>query len=346
MNEIIGLDITQLETLIVDIGESKFRAKQLFSWFHEKLVWDYDDMTNISIPLRTKLKETYPIQKLNIEQKYKSDIDGTTKYLFELPDGNIIESVLMRYKHGNSVCISTQVGCRMGCMFCASTINGLVRDLTVAELLGQVYSIINDIGERVSNVVLMGSGEPFEMLDTVVKFVELINNDKGQNIGQRHITVSTCGIVPEIINLADKNLQITLAISLHAPTDDKRKEIMPIANKYTIEQLLDACKYYTTKTNRRITFEYALILGKNDTKDEATQLANLLKGLLCHVNLIPVNPVAEREFESTSESGVQDFQSVLKSYNIETTIRRKLGEDIEAACGQLRNRYIKNRGDI
>ena len=251
----------------------------------------------------------------------------------------------MRYKQSNSVCISSQVGCKMGCKFCASTLEGLVRNLKPAEMVGQIYLITKDIGERISNVVVMGSGEPLEHMDVTTRFVELINHPKGQNIGQRHLTVSTCGLVPRIYELADMDLQITLAISLHATTDEKRKQIMPIAYKYSIKEIMDACKYYINKTGRRITFEYALIAGGNDTREDAMNLVSLLRGSLCHVNLIPVNKIEERDFESSTAESVENFARLLNSYNIETTVRRKLGSDIDAACGQLRRRYLKKRGE-
>ncbi|OON90344.1 MAG: 23S rRNA (adenine(2503)-C(2))-methyltransferase [Epulopiscium sp. Nele67-Bin001] len=348
MNEIIGMDITELEGVMQLIGEPKYRAKQLFSWFHNKLIWDYNQMSNLSIGLRKKLVSSYEIAPIKMADKLVSSIDSTTKYLFELEDGNIIESVLMKYKHGNSVCISTQVGCRMGCKFCASTIDGLVRNLTVAEMLAQVYSIALDTKERVSNVVLMGSGEPLERLDITTKFIKLINMEEGQNIGTRHITVSTCGLVNSILELAQLKLQITLAISLHAACDDRRKQIMPIAKKYNIAQVLDACNVYTDITSRRVSFEYALIQNNNDSLEDAHALGRLLKGMLCHVNLIPVNTVNESGFICTTDEGIRKFYEVLKSYNIETTVRRTLGQDIDAACGQLRRRYLleaKDRGE-
>ncbi len=342
MNELIGMDIQELEEVMKALDEPKYRAKQLFSWLHNRLVWDYEQMSNLSIGLRKKLINAYEIEPLKIVDKLVSEIDSTTKYLFELSDGNIIESVLMKYKHGNSVCISTQVGCRMGCKFCASTIDGLVRNLTVAELLAQVYCIVQDTQERVSNVVLMGSGEPLERLDITTKFIKLINMEEGQNIGTRHITISTCGLVNAILDLAKLKLQITLAISLHAACDERRKQIMPIANKYSIQQTLKACKIYANTTGRRVSFEYALIKGNNDSLNDAHALGKLLRGMLCHVNLIPVNQVSGTSFISTSDRETQAFCNVLKSYNIETTIRRTLGQDIDAACGQLRRRYLSS----
>lgn len=344
-NEILNCTIKELELIILECKESKFRAKQLFEWFHKKRVWNYDDMLNLPIKLRNTLSAKYPIAPLKIIEKYTSDIDGTIKYLFELPDSHIIESVLMRYKHGNSVCISSQVGCRMGCTFCASTVDGRVRNLMASEMLGQVYAIGDDTGERVTNIVLMGSGEPLEELDTTLRFVELINHEGGQNIGQRHITISTCGLVPQIKILADKKIQVNLAISLHATTNDKRKTIMPIARKYGLEELLKVCNYFTDMTGRRITFEYALISEENDFEDDAKRLGELLKGMLCHVNLIPVNKIEERKYTSSPEKRIQKFKNTLEGYGVPTTLRRTLGADIEAACGQLRRRYLKKRGE-
>lgn len=345
MEHIMNKSLEELEAIVLGYGQSKFRAKQLFEWFHAKVVWNYDEMRNLPISFREQLKQDWPIKSMKILEKYESQIDGTIKYLFELSDSHIIESVLMRYKHGNSICISSQVGCRMGCKFCASTLDGLARNLDVSEMLGQIYFVSKDIGERISNVVIMGSGEPLERLELTTQFIRMINDEKGHNIGQRHITVSTCGLVPAIRQLADENFQITLAISLHAGTDDKRKQIMPVANKYSIEELLDACQYYIDKTGRRITFEYALIHGQNDTKEDAMSLVKLLKGMLCHVNLIPVNPVKERDYVGSLSASVENFAKVLQSYHIETTVRRRLGRDIDAACGQLRRRYLEKRGE-
>ncbi len=345
MNEILDLNVKELETVVLDMGESKFRAKQLFEWFHNKKVWNYDDMTNLSVSLRNKLKQTWPIMPLEIVEKLESKLDGTIKYLFRLPDSHIIESVFMKYNHGNSVCISSQVGCNMGCKFCASTVDGKVRGLTPSEMLGQIYAIENDTNEKVSNIVIMGSGEPLEKLDITLKFIELINSKNGLNIGARHITISTCGLVPQIRELADKELQVNLAISLHATTNQKRQSIMPIANRYSIEELLDACRYFIDKTKRRITFEYALIQGENDSKEDALALANLLKGMLCHVNLIPVNKIDERDYHASKEDNINAFIKVLEQNKVIATRRRTLGSDIDAACGQLRRRYMKKRGE-
>ena len=272
-----------------------------------------------------------------------SQIDGTNKFLFRLYDGNVVESVLMKYKHGNSICVSTQVGCRMGCKFCASTIGGRIRDLSSGEILAQIMVAQRYLGERISNVVLMGSGEPLDNFDNVIKFLKLVNAEYGLNIGQRHITLSTCGIVPKIIELADLNLSITLAISLHAFSDEKRRVIMPIANKYTIAEILDACKYYMNKTGRRITYEYSLVSGVNDSKEDARSLSKLLKDMNGHVNLIPVNEIKENTLKRPSKKTIEDFEGILKAHGIEATVRREMGSDINAACGQLRRSYLETQ---
>lgn len=339
--DIASLKIDELERLMEDLGEKSFRGAQIFQWIHQKNVDSIDEMTNLSKELREKIKNHFELNTLKIEEKYTSKIDKTTKYLFALEDNNIIESVLMHYSYGNTACISSQVGCRMGCAFCASTIDGLIRNLTAGEMLEQVYQIQKDSKEKVSNIVIMGSGEPLDNLDYILLFIELINSPKGQNIGQRHITLSTCGLVDKMYELADKKLQITLAVSLHAPNDDIRRKMMPIANKYSINDLLKACHHYIEMTNRRITFEYALIHNVNDKKEHAKELGEKLKGMLCHVNLIPMNPVKESSFRESTSSSVKDFMDILQSYGIQTTVRRKLGSDIDAACGQLRRRYLE-----
>ena len=323
-------------------GESAFRGKQILSWIY-KGVMDFKGMKNIPKSLINKLEENFTITMPEIVEVYKSELDGTEKFLLGFSDGNLIESVLMRYKHGNSICISTQVGCRMGCKFCASTIEGRVRNLTTGEILSEVIAVQNYIGERISNIVLMGSGEPLDNYDNVVKFLEIVSADYGLNIGQRHITLSTCGIVPKIYELADKELSITLAISLHAFSDEKRKEIMPIANKYTISELLEACRYYLNKTKRRITFEYALVKDVNDGMEDAKALGKLLSGMLCHVNLIPVNEIKENSFKRSSKKAIEDFSEILRNNGIEVTTRREMGSDINAACGQLRRSYIETQ---
>ncbi|MCX7695568.1 MAG: 23S rRNA (adenine(2503)-C(2))-methyltransferase RlmN [Caloramator sp.] len=338
MIELRSLSLKEMQNFIEEIGEPKFRAKQIFKWIH-KGVEDFDEMTDLSKALREKLSNNGYIKNMEIVKKQVSKVDGTEKYLLKLLDGNLIECVLMRYNYGNSICISTQVGCSMGCKFCASTIGGKVRDLTPGEMIGQIIIVQNDIKERISNVVLMGVGEPLDNFDNTIKFLELLKEPEGLNIGMRHITISTCGLVPEIKRLADLNYQITLAISLHAPNDEIRKKTMPIANRYSMEQIIDACKYYIDKTARRITFEYTMIDGVNDEKEHAEELAEKLKGLLCHVNLIPVNAVTERGLKRSNQEKIIKFKNILEKRGIETTIRRELGSDIDAACGQLRRRY-------
>ena len=300
-------------------------------------------MKNIPVALREKLKENFLISLPTIVEVYESKVDDTKKMLLSLKDNNLIECVIMKYKHGNSICVSTQVGCRMGCKFCASTLGGRIRDLSAGEILSQVMVAQNYIGERISNIVLMGSGEPLDNFENVTKFLKLVNAEYGLNIGQRHITLSTCGIVPKIKELADLDLSITLAISLHAFSDEKRKVIMPIANKYSISEILDACKYYMDKTGRRITYEYSLVSGVNDSREDAKSLATLLKSMNCHVNLIPVNEIKENTLKRPSRKTVEDFENILKSYGIEVTIRREMGTDINAACGQLRRSYLETQ---
>ena len=294
--DIKSMTMPQLKAVMEELGEKPFRAKQLYEWFHQKRVWNYEEMTNLSKGLREQLSVKYPLKPIEIVQVQTSKIDGTQKYLFRLGDGNVIESVLMKYKHGNSVCISSQVGCRMGCRFCASTLDGLTRNLLPSEMLEQIYRIQEISGERVSNIVIMGTGEPMDNYDNVVQFLHMVSDELGICISQRNITVSTCGLVPRIRQLAEEQLQITLALSLHAPNDEKRQELMPIARKYTLEEVLDACRYYFEKTGRRLTFEYSLVGGVNDFQEDAKQLSGLLKGLNCHVNLIPVNPIKERNY--------------------------------------------------
>lgn len=338
--DIQSYNFEELSSLIESLGEKKFRAKQIYEWIHVKLVSSFDEMTNLSASFREKLKEDYILSLPEIVRFQESKEDGTRKYLFKLRDGNMVETVFMRYHHGNSVCISSQVGCAMGCKFCASTLDGLERSLTPSEMLGQIYQVIKHTGERVSNVVVMGMGEPLTNYDNLVRFIELFTDEHGQNISQRNLTVSTCGIVPNIIKLADLKLQITLAISLHATTNDKRKEIMPVANTYSLDKLMDACKYYFDTTGRRITFEYALIGGVNDTAEDAAALARLAGPLSAHINLIPVNPVVERGFTAPDISATMAFKNKLEKKRINVTIRREMGRDIDGACGQLRRRHI------
>ena len=339
--DIKSLNYDEPADYIVSIGEKKFRAAQLYSWMHEKLACSYDEMTNISDKLKKVLKENTLYTCLEPVRVQESQIDGTKKYLFRLYDGNLIESVFMRYHHGNSVCISSQVGCKMGCRFCASTLNGCVRNLEPSEMLDQIYRIQSLTGERVSNVVIMGSGEPMDNYDNVVKFLGLINSDKGLNISQRNITVSTCGLVPRIKQLAELKLQITLAISLHAPNDELRKTMMPIAYTYSIEQIMDACRYYLLQTARRISFEYSLVKGVNDSPECAKQLIKLVHGMNCHINLIPVNPIKERDYEQSEKNSIHNFKEILEKAGVNVTIRREMGRDIDGACGQLRQNHIE-----
>jgi 23S rRNA (adenine2503-C2)-methyltransferase len=344
--DIKSMSLEEIQALLTDMNEAPFRGKQIFSWLHGKQCTRFDEMTNLSKSLQAKLDEKAVILNAKQVKKLVSQVDGTVKYLFELANGSIIESVLMRYGYGNTVCISTQAGCRMGCTFCASTLDGVERNLTASEMLSQVYEIQKDIGERISGVVLMGSGEPLDNYENVLNFIRLLNHPMGLQIGQRHITLSTCGLVEKMYQLAEENLQITLAVSLHAPNDNIRNRIMPVSKKYSMEELLAACRAYIEKTNRRITFEYALIQGVNDTEDCAKELAAKLKHMLCHVNLIPVNSVKERNYVKSSQERVEKFAAILQKNGVETTIRRKLGSDIHAACGQLRRGYAKPKPEI
>lgn len=337
--DIKSMTLNELTEYIVAAGFPKFRGKQLYDWMHVKLVESYEEMTNIPKQLKEYLSENTFFASLKPVKVQVSKEDGTAKYLFELYDGNYIESVLMHYKHGNSVCISSQAGCRMGCRFCASTLDGLSRSLEPSEMLDQIYRIQKSTGERVTNVVVMGSGEPFDNFDNFVRFEKLLTDENGLNISARNLTVSTCGLVPKIYELADMKLQITLAISLHAPNDDMRKQLMPIANKYSIREIMDACRYYIEKTGRRVTFEYSLVKGENDSLECAEQLINLVKDLNCHINLIPVNPIKERNYRQTELVDINKFKNRLEKNKINVTIRREMGRDIDGACGQLRKRY-------
>ena len=343
--EIKSLSLMQLKNTMIEMGEKAFRAKQIYEWLHQKQAESFDEMSNLSAALREKLKERCVLTTLKMLEVQTSKIDGTQKYLFAFPDGNVVESVLMKYKHGNSVCISSQVGCKMGCRFCASTIGGWTRNLLPSEMLEQIYRIQKLSGERVSNVVVMGTGEPLDNYDNLLQFIRLLTDENGLHISQRNVTVSTCGIVPKMYELAEENLQITLAISLHASNQAKRAELMPIANKYSINEVLEACRNYFEKTGRRLTFEYSLVGGKNDTKEDAEELAHLIKGLNCHVNLIPVNPIKERDYVQSDKKVIENFKNKLEKYQINVTIRREMGRDIDGACGQLRKSYIDKKED-
>ena len=344
MTDIKSMTKDELKNLMTELGEKPFRAKQIYSWLHEHLVTSYDEMGNIPGKLKEKLKD-YPIAALEMVDEQVSAIDGTRKYLFRLSDGNVIESVLMRYKHGNSVCISSQVGCKMGCRFCASTIGGWTRNLLPSEMLDQIYRIQSITGERVSNVVVMGTGEPMDNYDNIVRFVHLLSDENGLNISQRNITVSTCGIVPKIYELAKEKQQITLALSLHAPNDEKRQELMPIAQRYSMDEVLDACRNYFQETGRRITFEYSLVAGVNDSDEDARELSSRIHDINCHVNLIPVNPIKERSYRRSTHLAVENFKIKLEKCGINVTIRREMGSDIDGACGQLRKSYMEKSYD-
>ena len=342
MNEydIRSMTLEELQAVMEKIGEKPFKAKQIYQWLHEKCAADYEEMTNISRRLRERLAEAYPLSGPRAVEVQTSRIDGTQKYLFRLADGNVVESVLMRYHHGNSVCISSQVGCKMGCRFCASTLDGWTRNLLPSEMLSQIYQIRRMTGERVSNVVVMGTGEPLDNYDNLLRFIRMLTDERGQNISQRNITVSTCGLVPEIRKLAEENLQITLALSLHAPNQQKREQLMPIARRYSLPEVLDACRYYFEKTGRRMTFEYSLVGGENDSQQDAEELPRLIGGLNCHVNLIPVNPIKERSYVQSDKKVTLNFKKKLEKYGINVTIRREMGRDIDGACGQLLKRYM------
>ena len=339
MTDIRSMTLEELKEAMTALGEKPFRAKQIYEWLHVRLVDDFDEMTNLSRALREKLRENYALWPLQALRVQTSKIDGTKKFLFALSDRQVVESVWMQYHHGDSVCISSQVGCRMGCKFCASGIGGLVRNLTVGEMLAQVYAIQKLTGERVSNVVVMGTGEPFDNYDTLIQFLRMLTDTNGLNISQRNITVSTCGIVPKIRAFSEEDLQVTLALALHASDNEKRKELMPIAYTYSLGEVMDACRYYFQKTGRRMTYEYSLVGGVNDTREDAKALAGLLRGQNCHVNLIPVNPVKEKGYVQPDRTAVLDFKDKLEKYGINATIRREMGRDIDGACGQLRRSY-------
>lgn len=338
MQDIKSLTLMELQEELIALGEQRFRGKQIYEWMHVKLARGFDEMSNLSVALRNKLKDSYEYTAVNAVQVQRSALDGTQKFLFEMRDKSLVESVWMKYKHGNSVCISSQVGCRMGCAFCASTLDGLERSLTPSEMLDQIYAITLLTGERVSNVVVMGTGEPLDNYDNLLRFIKLLTDENGLHISQRNVTVSTCGLVPRIADLAKEQLQITLALSLHATTDEKRRKLMPIANKYSIDELMEVCGYYYEKTGRRITFEYALVGGVNDTAQDARELTQLVKRLNCHVNLIPVNPIKERDFVQSESAAIAAFKNKLEKNGINVTIRREMGRDIDGACGQLRRR--------
>ena len=341
MIEVAGMTPEELKEFLVSRGEKPFRAGQVFSWLSRGR--SFDEMTNLDLRLRRMLKEECADICAAIESERVSQIDGTRKLLFRMRDGNCVEGVLMRYKYGCTLCVSTQVGCRMGCRFCASTLDGRVRDLTAAEILGEVTCVnrmLEDEGSSVHNIVLMGSGEPLDNYDNVVRFLRLVGREDGVNIGMRHISLSTCGLVPEMLRFADEGLPVTLSVSLHAPNDGIRRKLMPVALRYSVREVLDACRVYLEKTGRRIIFEYALIDGVNCGREHAAELAALLKGMQCHVNVIPLNDVPERNLKGVSEKQVSDFLRALADRHISATRRREMGDDIEGACGQLRKKYL------
>ncbi len=341
MKDIKSMTLAELSGELAELGEPKFRAKQVYTWVHRG-ARSFDEMSNLSKALRAKLAETYELYAPEAVRKLVSKHDGTIKYLWRLKDGNCVESVLMRYHHGNTVCISSEVGCPMGCAFCASTLGGLVRRLTPSEMLDQVLFTQIDSGMPISNIVLMGIGEPLDNFDTVCRFLELVNSPDGMNIGMRHISLSTCGIVDKIDRLAQKNLQLTLSVSLHSPVDEVRSKIMPINRKYPVDVLLDSCKRYFEATGRRISFEYAMIRGVNDTQEIAQILVKKLRGIAAHVNLIPLNDVEESPLKPSYPDVVRAFQQTLEKNGIPATVRRTLGGDINASCGQLRRKYERS----
>lgn len=333
--------LEELENYMTQNKLPKFRAGQIFEWIYRD-VESFEQMTNLPKDLISKLNQELYIGRAEIEVKLVSNEDRTRKYLLKLKDGNAVECVLMEYNYGKTICISTQIGCRMDCAFCASTIGGLTRHMTSGEMLEEVMAVSRDIGERISNIVLMGTGEPFDNYNEVIKFLKTVNNQKGLNVGMRHITISTSGLVPKIMEFAEEQLQCTLAISLHAADNPTRNTLMPINKKYKIEELMEACRHYIKKTNRRITFEYALIKGINDSDESAERLAKYLKGMLCHVNLIPINKVEGKDFDKSPKASIDRFKGILERNGIEATVRRELGSDINAACGQLRQKYSKH----
>lgn len=335
-SDILSLSYDELAQTVAELGEPKFRAGQIFSWLHVSGATSFSEMTNLSKYFRQKLDDNFVIFSAAIEKKLISEYDGTQKYLYRLHDGEFVESVLMKYKYGYTICVSTQVGCRMGCKFCASTLGGVVRSLTASEILAQIYTAQRDNDIKISHVVLMGMGEPLDNFDNVMRFLELVTDERGQNLSMRHISLSTCGVVPKIYELMEKNLQLTLSVSLHAPNDTIRSAMMPVNKKWNVDTLLEACRRYADKTHRRISFEYAMVSGTNDSDECAAELAKKLKGILCHINLIPVNEVKETGCVRSSKERIEAFSAILQKKGFAVTVRRKLGSDINASCGQLR----------
>ncbi len=342
MKNIKDYNLDELQEELINMGEKKFRAEQIFKWIYKEKVKSFDEMTNLSIELREKLKENYTMCNYNILKKQESK-DGTKKYLFDVLDGNAIETVLMQYHHGKTVCVSSQIGCKMGCKFCASTGIQFVRNLTAGEIVEQILAVEQDINDKISNIVFMGIGEPLDNYDNVIKAIKIMNNPKGLEIGTRHISISTSGLVPRIYDLANEKIQCTLSISLHATTDEKRSSMMPVNNRYNIEELMKACKDYIKITNKRISFEYALAKDNNDNLEDAQRLVDLLKGMLCHVNLIPINKIENGKFSKSTNENILKFRDFLNEHGIVATVRRELGSDIEAACGQLRRKNLKTQ---
>ena len=342
MKNIKDYNLDELQEELINMGEKKFRAEQIFKWIYKEKVKSFDEMTNLSIELREKLKENYTMCNYNILKKQESK-DGTKKYLFDVLDGNAIETVLMQYHHGKTVCVSSQIGCKMGCKFCASTGIQFVRNLTAGEIVEQILAVEQDINDKISNIVFMGIGEPLDNYDNVIKAIKIMNNPKGLEIGTRHISISTSGLVPRIYDLANEKIQCTLSISLHATTDEKRSSMMPVNNRYNIEELMKACKDYIKITNKRISFEYALAKDNNDNLEDAQRLLDLLKGMLCHVNLIPINKIENGKFSKSTNENILKFRDFLNEHGIVATVRRELGSDIDAACGQLRRKNLKTQ---
>lgn len=341
--DILSMTLEEMTAVFEELKIQKFRAKQVYEWLHRHLAGSYDEMSNLPRTMRDELADKFPLHNCEIARKQVSKIDDTVKYLFKLHDGDFVESVVMKYKYGYTICVSSQVGCKMGCAFCASTLGGFKRSLYAGEILSQLYTAQKDLGERISHIVLMGMGEPLDNFDNVMRFIALITDEKGLNISMRNISLSTCGIVPKVDELLEKKMQLTLSISLHAPSDELRSKIMPINKKYNVDQLLSACRKYAAETSRRISFEYAMLSGVNDSDECARLLASKLKGMLCHVNLIPVNEVAESPFKPSSTERVEKFISILAKNGINATVRRKLGSDIDASCGQLRLKENKSQ---
>ena len=342
MTDIKSMTLEELTAFVKSIGQPAFRAKQIYQWMHVKLADSFDEMTNLSKDLREQLSHEASLQSMKIAEVQTSKEDGTQKFLFETEDGEYVESVKMVYKHGISVCISSQIGCKMGCTFCASTVGGVIRSLSAGEMLEQIYRIQRYVGERISNIVVMGMGEPFDNYDALIRFLHMISDKDGLNISGRNITVSTCGLADKIRQFADEGLQTTLALSLHASNQQTREQLMPVAKAYSIDEVLSACEYFFKKTGRRVTFEYSMVSGVNDSEENAKELSDLIGHMNCHLNLIPINPVRENGYVQSTHEAVLRFKNKLEKYGINVTIRREMGRDIDGACGQLRKRRRDN----